>query len=291
LTITTSTCPWTQLRSREHANHRLCARPRRTGRHPVTIEIPEAGARTTVTTDADGNAAFSVKAAKLVLLVARFAQTLQSPPHRGEDQLADDIGFRDIRVDGTRIRSMARQSFLRRQHAARRPSAAAELTRRRMRIASSATSGRCHATFVRLAHYPMTSAWSAPPIANGILVWSEIPRRASRLTSRGLCQPNDAQEMIRRDPIRLRDSMVRLERTGTSARTSFSATWPPKPANSTCTRLITSALNTIRVNGNERVQTILCDVLDVSARTNTSDGTSRLRKSDNIHWTFPAKPC
>ncbi len=79
---------------------------------PVTIDIPEAAARTTVTTDAEGNAPFSVKAAKLVLWSPDSPKLYKVHLAAGQDQLTDDIGFRDIRVDGTRILLNGKAIFL-----------------------------------------------------------------------------------------------------------------------------------------------------------------------------------
>ena len=69
----------------------------------VTVDIPEAGAETTCTTDADGNALFSVKAGKLTLWSPESPKLYKVNLATVEDKITDDIGFHDIRVDGTRI--------------------------------------------------------------------------------------------------------------------------------------------------------------------------------------------
>ena len=56
-----------------------------------------------VKTDAEGNAPFSVNAAKLALWSPDSPRLLKVHLTAGDDQLTDDIRFRDIRVDGTRI--------------------------------------------------------------------------------------------------------------------------------------------------------------------------------------------
>jgi len=69
----------------------------------VTVDIPEAGVETTCTTDADGNALFSVNAGKLTLWSPESPKLYKVNLATVEDKITDDIGFRDIRVDGTRI--------------------------------------------------------------------------------------------------------------------------------------------------------------------------------------------
>ena len=70
---------------------------------PVTIDVPEAGAKISVKTDADGRAPFSVKATRLTLWSPESPKLYKVRLKSGIDELTDDIGFRDIRVDGTRI--------------------------------------------------------------------------------------------------------------------------------------------------------------------------------------------
>jgi len=78
----------------------------------VTIDIPDAGAKTTVTTNADGNAPFTVKATKLVLWSPDSPKLYKVHLTAGADSLTDDIGFRDIRVEGTRILLNGKAIFL-----------------------------------------------------------------------------------------------------------------------------------------------------------------------------------
>jgi len=79
---------------------------------PVTIDIPEAGAKITVKTGADGRATFSVKAARLTLWSPESPKLYNVTLSSGADKLTDDIGFRDIRVDGTRILLNGKAIFL-----------------------------------------------------------------------------------------------------------------------------------------------------------------------------------
>ena len=70
----------------------------------MTIDLPEAGAKTTGGTDAEGNAPFSVKS-HATSLSGRpsLRSSIRYISHPAMTSLTDDIGFRDIRVEGTRI--------------------------------------------------------------------------------------------------------------------------------------------------------------------------------------------
>jgi beta-glucuronidase len=265
---------------------------------PVTIEIPEAGARTTVTTDADGNAAFSVKAAKLVLWSPDSPKLYKVHLTAGEDQLTDDIGFRDIRVDGTRILLNGKAIFL------EGANMHAEAPVRGGRAYSQEDADRIfgylremHANFVRLAHYPHDERMERTADRDGILVWSEIPnwQRISfdkpEVYAKALTM---LREMIRRDRNKASVILwsVSNETGNFPARTKFLSDLAAEARKLDGTRLITSALNTIRVNGNERVQDDpLCNVLDVIGQNEYVGWyESTPEDADNIHWTFPDKP-
>ena len=63
-------------------------------------------------TGADGNAPFSVKASKLTLWSPESPKLYKVTLASGDNTLIDDIGFRDIRVDGTRILLNGKAVFL-----------------------------------------------------------------------------------------------------------------------------------------------------------------------------------
>ena len=143
---------------------------------PVTISIPEASAVATVKTDAAGKAPFDVHAEHLSLWSPQnphlYAVTLTS----GEDRLTDSIGFRDIRVDGTRLLLNGQSIFL------QGANAHAEAPIRTGRVDSDLDVSRIfayltemNANFVRLCHYPHDERMERMADKTGILVWSEIP--------------------------------------------------------------------------------------------------------------------
>ena len=265
---------------------------------PVTIDIPEAAARTTVTTDAEGNAPFSVKAAKLALWSPDSPKLYKVHLAAGQDQLTDDIGFRDIRVDGTRILLNGKAIFL------EGANMHAEAPVRGGRAFSQEDADRIfgylrelHANFVRLAHYPHDERMERTADRDGFLIWSEIPnwQRISfdkpEVYAKAVTM---LREMIRRDRNKASVILwsVSNETGNNPTRTKFLSDLVVEARKLDGTRLITSALNSIRVNGNERVQDDpLCNVLDVIGQNEYVgwyEGTPE--EADNIHWTFPQKP-
>jgi beta-glucuronidase len=264
----------------------------------VTIDIPEAAAKITVTTDAAGNAPFSIKAAKLVLWSPDSPKLYKVHLTSGADQLTDDIGFRDIRVDGTRILLNGKAIFL------QGANMHAEAPVRGGRAFSQEDADRIfgylrdmHANFVRLAHYPHDERMERTADRDGILIWSEIPnwQRISfdkpEVYAKALTM---LREMIRRDRNKASVILwsVSNETGNNPTRTKFLSDLVAEARKLDGTRLITSALNTARVNGNERVQDDpLCNVLDVIGQNEYIGWyESTPEQADSIHWTFPEKP-
>ncbi len=114
------------------------------GPTPVTIEIPEANVRTTVTTDAAGRAAFDFAAAP-ALWSPEAPKLYDVTITAGGDRVRDQIGFRTIETAGTEIRLNGRSIFLRRHFASRggaRARWAGDLARRRGGVAGSGQGAR-----------------------------------------------------------------------------------------------------------------------------------------------------
>jgi len=169
----------------------------------VTIDIPEAGAKTIVRTDAEGNAPFSVKAASLSLWSPDSPKLYKVSLSAGEDRLTDEIGFRDIRVDGTRILLNGKAIFL------QGANMHAEAPIRGGRVYSDEDVNiifsylkELHANFVRLAHYPHDERMERAADRDGILIWSEIPNWQHISFDKPEVYAKDVvmlKEMIRRD--------------------------------------------------------------------------------------------
>jgi beta-glucuronidase len=149
----------------------------------VTIEIPEAGARATVTTDRDGRATFSFPA-RLALWSPEspklYDVTISAKGHGVTDdvtdRVTDRIGFRTVATRGQDILLNGRSVFLRgislHEEALGRGGRA---TSRADAEALLGLAKQLGCNFVRLAHYPHGDEMTRAADRMGLLVWSEIP--------------------------------------------------------------------------------------------------------------------
>jgi beta-glucuronidase len=169
----------------------------------VTVDIPEAGAKATVMTGADGKAPFSVKASKLTLWSPESPKLYKVTLASGADKLTDDIGFRDIRVDGTRILLNGKAVFLQgaNMHAEAPVRGGRANTDEDVATIFSYLKD-LNANFVRLAHYPHDERMERAADKDGIMVWSEIPNWQRISFDKPEVYAKDVamlREMIRRD--------------------------------------------------------------------------------------------
>ncbi|HTG14373.1 MAG TPA: glycoside hydrolase family 2 TIM barrel-domain containing protein [Blastocatellia bacterium] len=264
----------------------------------VTVDIPETGAKTTAHTDADGNAPFSLKASNLTLWSHESPKLYKVHLSAGEDSLTDDIGFRDIRVNGTRILLNGKPIFL------EGANMHAEAPIRGGRAYSEEDVDTIfsylkdlHANFVRLAHYPHDERMERAADRNGIMVWSEIPNWQNISFDKPEVYRKDVamlKEMIRRDRNKASVILwsVSNETPNNPSRTKFLTDLADQARKLDSTRLITSAIIGPRPNGTEMVNNDpLCDALDVIGQ-NEYVGWYEMtpEDADKIHWTFPEKP-
>ncbi len=264
----------------------------------VTIDIPEAGARTTVRTDEDGNAPFSVKAASLTLWSTETPKLYKVHLTAGNDSLTDEIGFRDIRVDGTRILLNGKAIFL--QGANMHAEAPVRGGRAYSQEDADTIIGYLkdlHANFVRLAHYPHDERMERAADKAGIMIWSEIPNWQNISFDKPEVYAKAVamlKEMIRRDRNKASVILwsVSNETPNNPTRTKFLTDLANEARRLDPTRLITSAIIGPRPNGMEMVNNDpLCDALDVIGQ-NEYVGWYEMTPADadKIHWTFPQKP-
>jgi beta-glucuronidase len=264
----------------------------------VTIEIPEADARSVVKTDTDGNAAFRVEVAKLTLWSPETPKLYKVNLASGDDRLSDDIGFRDIRVDGTRILLNGKAVFL------QGVNIHAEAPIRGGRANSDQDVATLfgylkdlNANFARLAHYPHDERMERAADRDGIMIWSEIPNwqhisfDKPEVYAKGVKM---LREMIRRDRDKASVILwsVSNETSNNPARTKFLTDLANEARKLDPTRLITSAVLGPKPNGNERVvNDPLCDALDVIGQ-NEYIGWYELtpEDADKLQWIFPQKP-
>lgn len=265
---------------------------------PVSIDIPEAGTKTTIQTDASGTAAFHVKAAHLTLWSPETPRLYKVHLAAGDDSLTDEIGFRDIRVDGTRILLNGAPVFL--EGANMHAEAPVRGGRAYSQEDADAIVGYLkdlHADFVRFAHYPHDERMERATDRAGILVWSEIPLWQNISFDKPEVYDKAVamlKEMIRRDRNKASVILwsVSNETPDRPARTKFLSDLANEARQLDSTRLITSAIIGPRANGYEMVNNDpLCDALDVIGQ-NEYVGWYEMtpEDADKIHWTFAQKP-
>src|SRR6266567_1210949 len=264
----------------------------------VTIDIPEAGAKITAHTDADGTAPFSVQAANLTLWSPETPKLYKAYLTVGDDSLNDDMGFRDIRVDGTRILLNGKAIFL--QGANMHAEAPVRGGRAYSQEDVDAIIGylkELHANFVRLAHYPHDERMERAADKAGIMIWSEIPNWQNISFDKPEVYTKDVamlKEMIRRDRNKASVILwsVSNETPNNPTRTKFLTDLANEARKLDPTRLITSAIIGPRPNGMEMVnKDPLCDALDVIGQNEYIVWYEMTPEdADKIQWTFPQKP-
>jgi beta-glucuronidase len=264
----------------------------------VTVDIPEAGAKTTVMTGADGKAPFSVKASKLTLWSPESPKLYKVTLASGADKLTDDIGFRDIRVDGTRILLNGKAVFLQgaNMHAEAPIRGGRANTDEDVATIFSYLKD-LNANFVRLAHYPHDERMERAADKDGIMIWSEIPNWQRISFDKPQVYTKDIamlREMIRRDRNKASVILwsVSNETSNNPVRTNFLTGLVNEARMLDPTRLIASALNSARIEGTTAVlNDPFADALDVVGVNEYIGWYSGVPEdADKMQWTLPQKP-
>jgi beta-glucuronidase len=268
----------------------------------VTLRIPEAGVDTHLETDADGLASFEIKTTGLNLWSPEnpklYKIELASGSSPNQDRLSDEIGFRDIRVDGSRILLNGKPIFL------QGVNAHAEAPYRTGRACTDqdvqnifAFLKDLNANFVRLAHYPNDERMERMADKQGIMIWSEIPlwqRISFDKPEVYLKAKFMLNEMIRRDRNKASVILwsVSNETANNPTRTEFLTNLVNEARRLDPTRPITSALNSAHSrNGGMILDDPFANVLDVVG-VNEYIGWygGRPEDADTIGWILPDKP-
>ena len=264
----------------------------------VTVDIPEAGAKTTVMTGADGKAPFSVKASKLTLWSPESPKLYKVTLASGADKLTDDIGFRDIRVDGTRILLNGKAVFLQgaNMHAEAPIRGGRANTDEDVATIFSYLKD-LNANFVRLAHYPHDERMERAADKDGIMIWSEIPNWQRISFDKPQVYTKDIamlREMIRRDRNKASVILwsVSNETGNYPVRSKFLTGLVNEARMLDPTRLITSALNSAHIEGTTAVlNDPFADALDVVGVNEYIGWYSGVPEdADKMQWTLPQKP-
>jgi beta-glucuronidase len=267
---------------------------------PVSLRIPEAGIDAKLQTDAQGRAPFEVKAAKLALWSPQNPKLYKVGLISGADHLTDDIGFRDIRVDGTRILLNGQAIFL------QGVNVHAEAPYRTGRVCTDedvknifAFLSELHANFARLAHYPQDERMERMADREGVMIWSEIPlwQRISFDKPEVYAKASTMlNEMIRRDRNKASVILwsVSNETGNFPARTTFLTNLANEARQLDSTRLITSALNSAHSKSGTNEMVLddpFANALDVVG-VNEYIGWYNMRPedADAVTWSLPEKP-
>ena len=265
---------------------------------PVSLRIPRAGVATTVNTDADGKASFTVAARSLDLWSPERPTLYDVELRSGADSLTEKIGFRDIRVEDTRILLNGKAVFLQgaNVHAEAPIRGGRANTDEDVRNLFSMLHD-LHANFARLCHYPHDERMTRTADREGMMIWSEIPlwQRISfekpEVYAKATAMLN---EMVRRD--RNKASIifwsVSNETPRNEARTKFLTDLANEARRLDATRPITSALIGPNVRGTTVVQDDpLIPALDVVGQNEYIGWyEGQPEDADTKHWVLPAKP-
>jgi beta-glucuronidase len=142
----------------------------------IKINIPEAGLQTTVTTDANGKATFTIPAKKISYWTTENPKRYKVHITSNTDSVSDEIGFRTIEAKGTDILLNGKPVFLRgiclHDENSLIPGRPRSISDCRM-LLNLAKELNCN--FIRLAHYPHNEEESRLADSMGILLWEEVP--------------------------------------------------------------------------------------------------------------------
>jgi beta-glucuronidase len=265
---------------------------------PVTVRIPEANINTTVRTDSDGRALFEVKGTALALWAPGTPKLYKVSLSSGQDLVTDDIGFRDIRVDGTRILLNGNAIFL------EGANVHAEAPYRTGRAHSDEDVKNIfdflkdlNANFVRLCHYPHDERMERTADREGIMVWSEIPLWQHISFDKPAVYAKATymlNEMIRRDRNKASVILwsVSNETPNNPVRTEFLTNLANEARRLDPSRPITSAIIGPHAKDGKMVQddplTAALDVIGQNEYVGWYEG--RPEDADTMLWTFPQKP-
>ena len=146
------------------------------GPTPVTVDIPEAGVRARLMTDAAGSARLEVPVRKLTFWSPQQPKLYEVRLSSGKDLVVDRAGFRRIEVRGDQVLLNGAPVFLRgislHEENPLRGGRAYSEEDARLLLGWARELG-CN--FVRLAHYPHNEHMARVADELGLMLWEEIP--------------------------------------------------------------------------------------------------------------------
>lgn len=235
----------------------------------ATVAISELNVTASVPLDAEGRGIVKLEPKDLKLWSPEQPKLYKVELSSGEDKLEDEMGFRTIQVEGTKILLNGKPVFL------RGISIHAEAPYRSGRAYSDqdvstllgwAKEMGCN--YVRLAHYPHDQRMTRATDRMGLMVWSEVPVYwAEQFDNPAVLAKAKQQlgEEIRRDRDKASIALwsIANETPSTAARTQFLKTMAGEVRRLDSTRLVTAAL-LVRTTGHDKyVDDPLGEALDV----------------------------
>ena len=142
----------------------------------VTVEIPELKVSRTVRTDAQGRAELTLKTQGLELWQPEAAKLYAVTLSAGEDSITEEIGFRYVDTDGTKILVNGVPTFMRsvsfHEEIPQRKGRAFSQSDAQMLLSEAEALG---VNMIRLAHYPQNEYTVRLAEKKGLILWQEIP--------------------------------------------------------------------------------------------------------------------
>ena len=259
----------------------------------ITLSIPELKIKKTLTTDAEGKAALSMKA-KPILWSPATPKLYQVDIQLGSESIRDEIGFRIIETRGKQILLNGNPIFLKgisiheeKPNGGGRANSTADAHT----LLSWAKELGCN--YVRLAHYPHNEYAVREAERMGMLVWSEIPvywtiAWTNADTYRNAeCQLTD---MIRRDHNRCNVIIwsIANETPHSDARDQFLSRLSQKARSLDATRLISMAMEVTAANHHKnRLQDNMNQYVDVISFNQYIGWYRDVNDAPKMEWEIP----
>ena len=259
----------------------------------ITLSIPELKIKKTLTTDAEGKAALSMKA-KPILWSPATPKLYQVDIQLGSESIRDEIGFRIIETRGKQILLNGNPIFLKgisiheeKPNGGGRANSTADAHT----LLSWAKELGCN--YVRLAHYPHNEYAVREAERMGMLVWSEIPVYWTiAWTNADTYQNAERQltDMIRRDHNRCNVIIwsIANETPHSDARDQFLSRLSQKARSLDSTRLISMAMEVTAANHHKnRLQDNMNQYVDVISFNQYIGWYRDVNDAPKMEWEIP----
>ena len=259
----------------------------------ITLSIPELKIKKTLTTDAEGKAALSMKA-KPILWSPATPKLYQVDIQLGSESIRDEIGFRIIETRGKQILLNGNPIFLKgisiheeKPNGGGRANSTADAHT----LLSWAKELGCN--YVRLAHYPHNEYAVREAERMGMLVWSEIPVYWTIAWNNADTYQNAERQltdMIRRDHNRCNVIIwsIANETPHSDARDQFLSRLSQKARSLDATRLISMAMEVTAANHHKnRLQDNMNQYVDVISFNQYIGWYRDVNDAPKMEWEIP----